>query len=43
VSDDELAAIVIAVQTAMQQPEETPTPEISAWKRAARLEAVDVR
>lgn len=39
---DELAAVIAAIQAAMQQTDEPPEP-VSAWKRAARLEGVDVQ
>jgi hypothetical protein len=42
VSDDELAAVIAAVQAMMQQAEE-PAPQVSAWKRTARLEAAGVQ
>lgn len=40
---EELAAVAAALQAALPQNEEPPQPAVSAWKRAARLEAVGVR
>jgi hypothetical protein len=40
IAPDELAAVIAALQAASEQPEEAPQHERSAWKRAARLEAV---
>jgi hypothetical protein len=39
IEPDELAAVIAALQAASQQPEESPQPQRSAWKRTARLEA----
>jgi hypothetical protein len=41
VNDDELAAVIAAVKVLMQQTQEAPVPEVSAWKRAARSASVD--
>lgn len=41
-TDDELAAVIAAIQAAMAQEAEA-APRESAWKRTARLEAVDVQ
>jgi hypothetical protein len=43
VTEDELAAVVIALQALVKQPEEPAQPAVSAWKKAARLEAVGVQ
>ncbi len=40
---DELAAVIAAIQAAAQQPDDSSEPGISAWKRAARLEAIGVQ
>jgi hypothetical protein len=40
VSDDELAAVIAAIQAMMREVEAPPAPHVSAWKRTARLEAV---
>lgn len=43
IEGDELAAAIAALAAIGQPTEETPEPEISAWKRAARLEAIGVQ
>jgi hypothetical protein len=44
VTEDELAAIIAAVQALQQETTQAPEPQMSAWKRTARAEAVsDVR
>jgi hypothetical protein len=40
VQDDELAAVIAALQVYAQRQEEPAREEISAWKLAARREAV---
>jgi hypothetical protein len=42
-TDDELAAVIAAVQALIDQSEEPPQAQISAWKRAARLEGLGVQ
>ncbi|HET9095823.1 MAG TPA: hypothetical protein VFN37_04105 [Candidatus Baltobacteraceae bacterium] len=42
-NEDELAAVIAAVQALMQQTGEPAQPQVSAWKRAARLEAAGVQ
>jgi hypothetical protein len=42
VNGDELAALIAAVQALMQQPQDdSARPEMSAWKRAARLASIE--
>jgi hypothetical protein len=43
VTEDELAAVIAALQAVQLRACEPPQPETSAWRRTARLEAIDVQ
>jgi hypothetical protein len=42
-TDEELAAVIAAVQLLQKQTVQSPETETSRWKRAARLEAAGVQ